>query len=168
MTTWGARFYGDPCRECGYSWAISPEEATALILDAPRRYAELLDSADGSARHPDLTWSVKAYVSHVADNLRTWAERIVSATTAGQTLVRPFEQDDLAEVRGYEHMALETALWSLGHSANIWADAVAGIDDLDLVLEHPERGMLSLAEVILTVAHDTAHHEWDIRRSLGS
>ena len=106
-------------------------------------------------------------MSHVADNLRTWAERIVSGT-AGQTLVRPFEQDDLAEVRGYEHMALETALWSLGHSVNIWADAVAGIDDLDLVLEHPERGMLSLAEVILTVAHDTAHHEWDIRRSLGS
>ena len=43
---------------------------------------------------------MKAYVSHVADNLRTWAERIMSATTSGQTLVRPFDQDDLAEIRG--------------------------------------------------------------------
>ena len=167
MTTWGARFYGDPCRECGYSWSISREEANALIADAPRRYAELLDGADGDVRHPDLTWSVKAYVSHVADNLRTWAERIMSATTAGQTLVRPFDQDDLAEIRGYEHMALETALWSLKHSAGIWADAMAASAGQDFVLTHPERGELSLTEVVLTVAHDTVHHEWDIRRSLG-
>ena len=161
----GSQVLRDPCRECGYSWAISPEEATALILDAPRRYAELLDGADGSEQHPDLTWSVKAYVSHVADNLRTWAERIISGT-AGQTLVRPFDQDDLAAIRGYEHMTLETALWSLGHSASIWADAIAASAGHDFVLTHPERGELPLAEVVLTVAHDTAHHEWDIRRSL--
>ena len=83
MKTWGAGFYGDPCRECGYSWSISPEEANALIADAPRRYAELLDGADGNARHPALTWSAKAYVCHVADNLRNWAERIVNASSGG-------------------------------------------------------------------------------------
>ena len=90
MTMWGAGFYGDPCRECGYAWSISPEDATALILDAPRRFAELLDGQDGSVRHRDLTWSVKAYVSHVADNIRGWAERIQSGTSAGQTLLRPW------------------------------------------------------------------------------
>ena len=165
MTTWGARNYGDPCRECGYSWSISREEANALIADAPRRYAELLDGADGNERHTDLTWSVTAYVCHVADNLRNWAERIMSAA-AGHTLIRPFDQDDLAEIRGYEHMPLQTALWSLGHSANIWADAMAASAGQDFVLDHPERGLLPAVEVMQMVAHDTAHHEWDIRRSL--
>ena len=167
MTTGGARNYGDPCRECGFSWSLSREEANALIAGAPRRYADLLDGADGNARHPDLTWSVKAYVCHVADNLRTWAERIMNAT-AGQTLVYPFDQDDLAALRGYEHMPLQTALWSLGHSASIWADAVGSSGDRDIALDHPERGLLPAVEVMLMVAHDTAHHEWDIRRSLGS
>ena len=166
MTTWGAGFYGDPCRECGYAWTISPEDATALILDAPRRFTELLDGADGSVRHRDLTWSVKAYVSHVADNLRGWAERIRSGTAAGQTLLRPVDPDAMAAIRGYEHMSLETALWSLQHSANIWADAIAGAGGSDLEFTHPTRGQQSLAELVLTVAHDTAHHEWDIRRSL--
>ena len=166
MTTWGAGFYGEPCRECGYAWTISPEEATALILDAPCRYAELLDGADGSVRHRDLTWSVKAYVSHVADNIRGWAERIRSGTAAGQTLLRPVDPDALAAVRGYEHMPLQTALWSLKHSAAIWADAVAGPAGQDFMFTHPTRGQQSLAELVLTVAHDTAHHEWDIRRSL--
>ena len=166
MTTWGAGFYGDPCRECGYEWTISPEDATALILDAPRRFSELLDGADGSVRHRDLTWSVKAYVSHVADNLRGWAERIRSGTAAGQTLLRPVDPDAMAAIRGYEHMPLETALWSLQHSANIWADAIAGSGGSDIEFTHPTRGQQSLAELVLTVAHDTAHHEWDIRRSL--
>ena len=168
MTMWGAGFYGDPCRECGYSWAISREEATALILDAPRRYAELLDGADGRARHPDLTWSVTAYVEHVADNLRNWAERIVSAAAAGQTTLRPTDQDVVAAARAYESMPLATALWSLQQSANIWAAAMAACAGGDFMFSHPTRGQQSLAELILTVAHDTAHHEWDIRRSLGA
>ena len=168
MAMWGAGFYGDPCRECGYSWSISPEDATALILDAPERYAELLAGADGSERHPALTWSVKAYVAHVADNLRNWAERIVSACEAGQTALRPTDQDVVAAARAYEAMPLATALWSMGRSANIWADAMAACAGRDFTFSHPLRGEQSLAELVLTVAHDTAHHEWDIRRSLGT
>ena len=168
MTTWGARNYGDPCRECGFSWSISRKEANALILDAPRRYAELLDGADGNTRHPDLTWSITAYVEHVSDNLRNWAERIVSGVAAGQTTLRPTDADILAATRGYESMPLATALWSVGHSVNIWADAMAASAGQDIMFSHPTRGEQSLTELVLTVAHDTAHHEWDIRRSLGS
>ncbi len=76
------------------------------------------------------------------------------------------DPDAIAAIRGYEHMPLETALWSLQHSANIWADAIAGSGGSDIEFTHPTRGQQSLAELVLTVAHDTAHHEWDIRRSL--
>ena len=158
MTTWGAGFYGDPCLDCGYSWSMSREEANALIADAPRRYAELLDGADGSTRHPALTWSVTAYVEHVADNLRNWAERIMNAVAAGQTTLRPTDQDVVAVARAYESMPLATALWSVGHSASIWADAMAASAGQDIMFSHPTRGQQSLTELVLTVAHDTAHH----------
>ena len=65
-------------------------------------------------------------------------------------------------------MPLATALWSVGHSANIWADAMVASGGQDIMFSHPTRGQQSLTELVLTVAHDTAHHEWDIRRSLGS
>ncbi len=132
----------------------------------PGGFAELLDGQDGSVRHRDLTWSVKAYVSHVADNIRGWAEHIRSGTAAGQTLLRPVDPDAMAAIRGYEHMSVQTALWSLKHSASIWADAIAASGDRDFEFTHPTRGQQSLAELVLTVAHDTAHHEWDIQRSL--
>ena len=37
-------------------------------------------------------------------------------------------------------MALETALWSLKHSAGIWADAMAASAGQDFVLTHPDAG----------------------------
>ena len=33
VTTWG-----DPCRECGFSWALSPEEAVAMMAGVPARF----------------------------------------------------------------------------------------------------------------------------------
>lgn len=38
----------------------------------------ILEGRTGSERHPDLAWSVGAYVCHINDNLRIWAERLVA------------------------------------------------------------------------------------------
>ena len=35
-----------------------------------------------------------------------------------------------------------------------------------IVLIHPDRGELSLPDVVLANAHDGFHHQWDIDRSL--
>ena len=168
MNTYGTSVYGDPFRECGFEWSASLEAAAGLIADAPRRYADLLDGQDGTTQHQDLTWTVKAYVFHVADNIRIWAERLWSGATVGQELIRSYDQDALATVRGYEHMPLRTALWSLSHSAAIWNEALAATFDRDLSFNYPGRGVQTLSEVVQTVAHDTVHHEWDISRSLVS
>lgn len=168
MNTFGINTYGDPCRECGFGWSTSLVASAGLIADAPRRYAELLDDQDGTAQHQDLTWTVKAYVFHVADNIRIWAERLWSRVTVGQELISSYDQDDLAAVRGYEHMPLQTALWSLSHSVAAWNEALAATSDRDLSFNYPGRGVQTLTEVVQTVAHDTVHHEWDIARSLAN
>ena len=168
MNAFGTSAYGDPCRECGFGWSTSLEASAGLIADAPRRYAVLLDGQDGTAQHQDLTWTVKAYVFHVADNIRIWAERLWSRATVDQELIHSYDQDALAAVRGYEHMPLQTALWSLSHSLATWNEALAATDDCDSSFNYPGRGLQTLSEVVQIVAHDTVHHEWDISRSLAS
>lgn len=168
MSTWGSRFYGNPCRECGFNWRLTPSSAAALISAGPDRYAEVLDGEDGTAQHPDLTWPVGAYVVHVADNIWIWAERLWSAAIAGQTRIEPFDPDTLATARGYRRIPLQTALWSLSRAVTAWNEAIEAAVGRELVLEHPERGDLALSDVVLVVAHDVFHHEWDIRRSLSA
>jgi hypothetical protein len=36
---WGADLYGDPCRECGFGWDLSPAQAVASVGAVPHTYA---------------------------------------------------------------------------------------------------------------------------------
>ena len=126
MNTWGVRVYGNPCRECGFDWSISVEAAAAIVAEIPERYARVLEGQDGSVRHPGLGWSVGAYVCHVGDNLRIWAERMWSSVEAEHVEIEAYDQDELASVRRYESIPLATALWSLSHAVDAWAGGAQG------------------------------------------
>lgn len=166
MSSWGRDTFGEPCRECGYSWSITPADAISLIEGAPARLHGVLAEARGDERHPDLGWSVVGYVAHVADNLRIWTERIVGITDGASTAVAGYDENELARARRYEQISLPAALWTLERSVRDWLDAVDAAP-ADLVMNHPQRGWLSLQEdVIRTNAHDVAHHEWDIQQTV--
>lgn len=164
---WGARTYGEPCRECAYLWTIEIPDAVGLVAEIPRRMAVLLGGARGHERHPALAWSVASYVLHVADNLRIWAERLAGIALGGSTIVGGYDENRLAAARGYDAIGLPAALWSLQRAVGDWTDAVK-IAPSDLVMIHPERGRIGLDDVVRTNAHDAAHHAWDIRRSLSA
>lgn len=166
MNTWGIKVYGNPCEECGFDWSTSMKSAAALIFDVPERYSTLLEGQDGSVRHPDLTWSVGAYVCHVADNLRIYAERMWSSMEANPVNLAAYDQDDLASTRGYQHIPVKTALWSLSHSAPMWREAFEAAVGREPTFNHPERGLQTLSDLVQSNCHDAMHHEWDIRRSL--
>ena len=168
LSTWGVSVYGNPCRECGFDWSISAGGAAALLADVPDRYARLLEGQDGSIRHPDLTWSVGAYVCHVGDNLRIYAERMWSAVEASPLRIEAYDQDDLASVRKYEHIPLDTALWSLSHSAGAWREAFEAAVGRDATFIHSERGPQTFSDLVQAAVHDAMHHEWDIRRALAA
>jgi hypothetical protein len=166
MSEWGRAVYGDPCRECGYDWSISQENAMALIATIPARYAALLRGRDGAQRHPDLGWPAKGYVCHVGDNLRIWSERLAGAALSSIGHIPPYDQDLLARARAYEEVSMEGALWSLERAVGDWLSAVEMALQSNVVLTHPERGEQTLLDVCRTNAHDAHHHEWDIRRSI--
>lgn len=168
MSEWGRATYGDPCRECGYDWLISRDGAAEVVATVPARYAEVLAGRDGSQRHPDLSWSAGAYVCHVADNLRIWAERLAALALGATGPVAPYDENDLARARAYHAIPIEGALWSLGRAAADWTEAMAMAHERGVVLVHPERGEQDVLDVARMNAHDAHHHQWDILRSLSS
>jgi len=164
MSDWGRGYYGDPCRECGYSWSIEVDDAVRLIQAVPERYAALIGEGDGSARGAGLEWSSGAYVCHVADNLRIWAERLVGAARGSSRPVAPYDADLLARARNYGAVPVEGALWSVRLAAAAWEEAVELGATGRVVLAHPERGPQTVSDVVRNNAHDAYHHAWDIER----
>lgn len=165
MSDWGPATYGDPCRECGFSWTVATSDAQAGVAGLAGRLAVLLADASGDERHPDLGWSVTGYVAHVGDNLRIWAERLAGIARGGTTAVGSYDENALARARGYDALSLPGALWTLERSCQDWLAAI-GLAASDSTMVHPERGVIGLDDVVRTTAHDALHHEWDIERSL--
>lgn len=166
VSGWEEGLYGDPCRDCGYDWSISQADAVSLVLGTPEAYRELLRGADGHERHPELSWSVVAYVCHVGDNLRIWAERLAGIARGAPRTVAAYDENLLARARAYEGVALKGAIWSLDGAVEDWNDAVGLASVNEVVLVHPELGEQTLLDVLRSNAHDAYHHQWDIRRSL--
>lgn len=165
VENWGARLYGDPCRQCGFDWSISSDAAVDLIARVPARYVALLADTDGSQRHPDLDWSAVAYVCHVTDNLRIWAERLAGTALGGGRQIPRYDENLLARARAYERVPLAGALWSLERAARDWQEAAHLALVGDVVLMHAGRGEQRAADVARNNAHDAHHHAWDVRRS---
>jgi hypothetical protein len=165
VSDWGASFYGDPCHECGFEWGLSQDEAVSLVQEMPERYENALRGRNPSSRHPDLGWSAGAYVCHVGDNLRIWAERLVGFSSEGGGRVTRYDVDLLAQARAYESVPVHGALWSLRSAVEEWLAAVAIATRAGVILDHPDRGPQTVTDVVRTNAHDAFHHEWDIRRS---
>jgi hypothetical protein len=142
-------------------------EAVAVVSAIPVAYARLLADATGEEQNPTLAWSVSAYVCHVGDNLRIWAERLVGSGRDGRVEVESYDEHALGEARGYGSIALGAVMWSLGRSVDAWVEAVGRSPRRGTVLVHPERGRLTLGDVVTANAHDAVHHGWDIQRTLG-
>jgi hypothetical protein len=166
METWGAARYGDPCRECGFGFGLTPEQAVAAVRAMPVAFAERLAAATGREQLPGLTWNTAAYTSHVTDNLRGWAGALAGGFLADDLDVPGYDQDQLAQARRYNELSLAGALWSLRWAVDAWVqivpEAVAG----QIVLQHATRGPQRAEDVARNNAHDAHHHLWDIDRIL--
>ena len=165
---WAVTTFGNPCRECGYSWDISREDALELVARLPARYRELTAGATGAEGIPELGWNVTQYVSHVVDNLRMSAERIVGALESGDARIGVYNPDDLAAARRYDQVRLAGALWSFDRSVDAWLEAMRLGFDADLELQHETRGQQSVGETAISNAHDAFHHAWDLQRILAA
>jgi uncharacterized damage-inducible protein DinB len=165
---WWIEEYGDPCRECGFDWSLRAESAVTLAEAVPGRLAALLDGRSGDETFPGATWSARAYVFHVADNLRIFAERLEGVAAGAPTSLASYDQDELAAARRYEEMSIQAALWSVRTAAAEWAAATRRALSQATQFTHEERGVLTAAEVARGPAHDALHHCWDVERATGA
>ncbi|WP_152626511.1 hypothetical protein [Streptacidiphilus carbonis] len=166
MEKWGAGLYGDPCDDCDFGWSLTPQEAILTVEGLPARIRALLVGRTGFEGHPDLAWTAAAYVSHVTDNLRNWAERLAGARLSGAVDVPGYDQDLVAEARHYNEIAPAAALWSLEHAVDAWVASVTAALEAGVVLWHATRGAQRAEDVARNNAHDGHHHIWDIERIL--
>ncbi|GAA2264574.1 hypothetical protein GCM10010430_56510 [Kitasatospora cystarginea] len=162
----GASLYGDPCGGCGFEWSVTPGEAIRVVEELPTRFRALLAGRTGFERHPGLSWTPAAYVSHVTDNLRNWAERLAGARLSGAVDVPGYDPDLVARARHYNEIAPTAALWSLEHAVDARAASVTSALEEGTVLQHATRGVQRAEDVARNNAHDGHHHAWDIERIL--
>jgi len=166
MDRWGAPLYGDPCCECGFAWATGLGGSVSLMRELPDSLQTLVSGATGTERLPGLDWNVSAYVAHMTDNTRIWAERLLAVARGADAHVVPYEPDLLAESRHYNEVALEGATWSLDKAVTMWLEAVGEAERVGVVMLHSERGAMELSDVVCSNAHDAVHHCWDLQRIL--
>ena len=166
MDNWGAALYGDPCRECGFTWTTELTTTIALMRGLPDSIDQLVSGATGAEQLPDLAWNVSAYISHIADNTRIWAERLIAVARGADPHVVPYDPDLLAESRHYNRVALAGATWAFRIAVDGWLAAVGEAEPAGVVMLHSERGAMELFDVVASNAHDACHHYWDVTRIL--
>ncbi|XAS69878.1 DinB family protein (plasmid) [Micrococcaceae bacterium Sec5.7] len=162
--TWGQRTFGSPCRECEYTWDRTFDTIVTSIgayPDAVDQQARLLE---GQWRFDPQAWSATEYVCHVADSLRTWAERMAGVVATGTTDVDSFSPDALAIARRYGASTLAGALWALRKASQEWVESFSSVSDPHSILIHRVRGPQSVLEIARGNEHDALHHLWDLRR----
>lgn len=167
MDKWGATLYGDPCRECGFTWATQLPAQISLMGDLPDSIDDLAADAAGTERLPELGWNVSGYIAHMTDNTRIWAERLIAVARGADPHVVPYDPDLLAESRQYNRVALPGAKWSLRLAVEGWLSAVEEAEQAGVVILHSERGPMELFDVVSSNTHDAYHHHWDLTRILG-
>jgi hypothetical protein len=166
VSDWGRATYGDPCRECGYGWSHDKNDLIASVRASAQEMHRALAGSIGTERSSDLAWDARGYVCHVGDNLRIWAERLIAAVEVPALAVGTYDADLLAAARNYAAIPLQGALWTLELAVDAWLAAMERAKAANVVLLHPDRGTLNVADIMSTNAHDAFHHLYDIRRSL--
>jgi hypothetical protein len=162
--SWGPDRFGDPCRECGFSWSLDADAAISSVSEMPDSFERLVGAYPASLRHPDLEWPIGAYVCHVADNLHIWAQWLAGAALYGEAQVPGYEEELLGEARFYNRVPVGGSLWQLRQAAASWREAVGAARTEGVVLHHETRGPQSVSDVVRSNAHDAFHHRWDIGR----
>src|SRR5471030_1236199 len=131
--------YGDPCRNCGFDWSVEPATCVAIVSTAPARFRALLAGHAGQKAYTTLQWNATAYVVHVADVLRIWADRVAAAALGATDPVVPYDEGRLGDVRGYVSLPLLGAFWSLERAVGDWWAAEKLAEPAIVTLTHPEQ-----------------------------
>ncbi|MDX1449472.1 MAG: hypothetical protein R3246_10480 [Acidimicrobiia bacterium] len=153
----------DRCPECEFSWDLDFDDTLKVIRDAPGQIAGQLDGRDGMAAQADGSWNATAYVWHLTDLARAWAERWIQISHDPGSELVGFDPDELADARNYRQLPTDPALWALGGAVDLLLEAT-GLLSPTAEFEHGDWGRGTVADAMRWLAHEFHHHEIDIGR----
>jgi hypothetical protein len=154
------------CAECGFSWLTEPGGALDAVERAPGRFEDLLAGTDGTVAPAPEVWSPSAYVWHVGDLVRAWAERLHSLASDPRAAWAGFDPDELARARHYDVLPQASGPWAVARSVDALQQSLGSLAS-ETAFTHPEWGRGTVADALRWVAHEAVHHELDVRRGLG-
>lgn len=155
---------GDPpdrCPQCEYAWNLEFDDTLRVIRDAPGQIAGRLEGRDGTAAQSDGSWNATAYVWHLTDLARAWAERWIQISHEPGSELIGFDPDDLAKARNYRSLPTEPGLWAMREAVQMLLDATGLLSESAEFL-HGEWGRGTVADAMRWLAHEFYHHELDI------
>ncbi len=144
------------CKICRDDVERSTDVITGLAV-TPERIAAALDAAPP---HSGDGWSAAEVVAHLADTevLRGWRFRRIISEDA--PVVESFDEEAWARAFRYEERDLTTSLATLeiNRRSNLELLRLAGESALDRTWQHPQRGPLTLGDLVNhTSDHDLTH-----------
>lgn len=157
---------GSRCAECGFSWLTTGDQAMALVEEGPARFSRLLEGRDAMVSPSSHVWSPSSYVWHVGDVIRAWSERLHSLGSRPDATWAGFDPDELARARHYDALPGSSGPWALARSLDALVSSLERVA-IETPFVHPEWGSGTVADALRWLAHETEHHDLDVRRGIG-
>lgn len=149
------------CPTCGYLWSIDAVDAVALIESSPDRYDAVLAGMNGMKQQPDGSWNATAYLWHLTDLMRSWAERWVQIRESPGSRLVGFDPDVLAEARSYRFLPTYPGLWALRSSVATFIEVTSTVTP-ETSFEHGDWGAGDVADALRWLGHEFHHHVGDV------
>jgi uncharacterized damage-inducible protein DinB len=105
-------------------------------------------------------WTVRQVVHHVPDSHMNAYIRFKLALTEEQPHIKPYDEAEWAKLPDNKITPIEVSLQLLAALHSRWVDTLQAMQPSDFgrTLFHPERGVLSLDQMLAMYAWHSAHH----------
>jgi hypothetical protein len=145
-----------------YAKFVGDRDPREVIRETPARLEALSNRLGPRIEHAPAPgkWSVRQVLCHLADGEIAFGFRIRQTLAEPNHMIQPFDQDAWAKYYGSAALYAASALdaFSAARRWNIALLNAANPEDFQKPVTHPERGMMTLATIVETMAgHDLSH-----------
>jgi uncharacterized damage-inducible protein DinB len=149
--------YAGPPDEAQRSQMINEIEKTPAALRAALKG---LSPQQLETPYRDGGWTVRQVVHHVPESHMNAYIRFKLALTEKQPQIKPYDEAEWAKLPDIQITPVEVSLQLLAALHSRWVDVLQSMrpSDFGRTLYHPERGVLSLDQMLALYSWHSAHH----------
>ena len=124
-----------------------------------------LDDRKLDTAYRDGGWTVRQVVHHLPDSHMNAYVRLKLALTESEPVIKPYAEDRWAELPDAKHAPVDSSLALLESIHFRWIACMREMkaEDFEKKFRHPERGLMSLNDMLALYAWHGKHHVAHIR-----